>query len=114
MFLTVYDKFLTFYKSADEVIVSRIEKNTDGFFLVFPNTTNDFIFNYVGIKDPFLFQDEILGYTTGEGNFPYCYTREDVIKLANAIVDYYNKRVTDVNNPFFLRKTKYIKFKFNI
>ena len=60
------------------------------FYLVGVDCTfieDDLLFKAAGIKDKEQFQREILGYSFNTLCFPSCHTREDVIKLAKAIVD---------------------------
>lgn len=77
------------------------------------NQPNNILFKLAGINDEHLFQREILGYSTKKGVYPYCHTREDVIRLAKAVVDYNNGQF-QIKGDFFLRKRKNIKFNFNL
>lgn len=62
----------------------RIDNNYQGWFLVgkFP-IRNDFIFNR--FKIPKSIQGKILGYRDCFGIFPYCRSREDLIKFLKGI-----------------------------
>lgn len=42
------------------------------------------------IEKKYTFQQKILGYTSNSGRFPYCKTREDVLKLLKAL-QYYDE-----------------------
>lgn len=82
------------------------------------NHKNQFFIN-AGIEDVKQFQLEILGYSFDTYCFPSCHTREDVIKLVEALVDYNNRHVGDrfdcpLANRIELRKRLPIKINFNL
>ncbi|MDE5987279.1 MAG: hypothetical protein K2H16_08415, partial [Prevotella sp.] len=59
---------------------------------------DDILFKLAGIKDIYGFQKKILGYSDEDkGTFPHCCTREDVIKLVKAVVDYNNSQCEKEN-----------------
>lgn len=84
-----------------------------GYYLNVSIANDDFLFKEAGIKDKYQFQKEILGYSMEIGVFPSCHTREDVITLTKAIVDYNNGQL-QLKGNFFLKERKNIKFNFNL
>lgn len=90
-----------------------VHNNAFGYFFEMGEVDNGFLFEVADIRDKYLFQREILGYSTEDGRFPYCHTREDVIKLAKAVVDYNNGQFKG-NGVLSLKKRKNIKFNFNL
>ena len=66
-------------------ILFRLEYEPDGFFIS-SNHINSILFNICGVKK-YELQMEILDYSNEMGTFPYCYTREDAIKLFTAILE---------------------------
>lgn len=92
-------------KYGDEVINASIKENCFGFFLDVEDENNDILFKVVGIDNIREFQWKILGYKDEMcGSFPYCKSKDDVIKLLKALVSVYN-------NP---KRYKHIKFKFKL
>ncbi len=78
---------------------------------------NDYIFEKALMRNLYSFQDEVLGYSNHCGLFPYCRTREDVIKLVKAVVAYNNMRVPGNKKhkgSLSLRQRAHIKFNFNL
>jgi hypothetical protein len=63
----------------------RLEYEPDGFFIS-SNHINSILFNICGVKK-YELQMEVLNYSNEMGTFPYCYTREDAIKLFTAILE---------------------------
>ena len=49
------------------------------------NIGNEILFETAEVKK-YKFQDDVLGYSEEFGNFPYCKTSDDAIKLFNAIL----------------------------
>ena len=66
-------------------IFFRLYYEPDGFFIS-SNHINSILFNMCAIKK-YELQMEILDYSNEMGTFPYCYTREDAIKLFSAILE---------------------------
>lgn len=66
-------------------ILFRLEYEPDGFFIS-SNHINSILFNICAIKK-YELQMEVLNYSNEMGTFPYCYTREDAIKLFTAILE---------------------------
>lgn len=87
------------FKTDHETYSSTIEHgDSTGWYLRGTIFNNGLLFTNVGIEDVGQFQREILGYSFDTYCFPSCYTREDVIKLAKALVDYNNMRVPVTRN----------------
>lgn len=82
------------------------------YFLGIVAAGNDILFDLAGIENKREFQENVLGYSD-DGDFPFCKTREDVIKLVKAIVDYNNSRLS-CKTGFLLKKRKHITFNFNL
>ena len=66
-------------------IFFRLEYEPDGFFIS-SNHINSILFNICAVKK-YELQMKILDYSNEIGTFPYCYTREDAIKLFSAILE---------------------------
>ena len=66
-------------------IFFRLHYEPDGFFIS-SNHINSILFNICDVKK-YELQMKILGYSDEMGTFPYCYTREDAIKLFTAILE---------------------------
>ena len=66
-------------------IFFRLNYEPDGFFIS-SNHINSVLFNICSVKK-YELQMEVLDYSNGMGTFPYCYTREDAIKLFSAILE---------------------------
>lgn len=98
----------------DKTSRGRIEHYSLGYYIHVESAKNgiknNILFDWAGIEDIQEFQENVLGYSSTEGAFPYCKTREDVIKLAKAIVDYGNGCFVSVR----LKKRKHITFNFNL
>lgn len=101
-----------------ETITGNIVKNHFGlYFCKFLSKCNDYIFEKALIREIRSFQEEVLGYSNRDGLFPYCLTREDVIKLVKAVVAYNNMRVPrnkKHKGSLSLRQREHIKFNFNL
>ena len=66
-------------------ILFRLEYEPDGFFIS-SNHINSILFRVCAVKK-YELQMDVLNYSNGMGTFPYCYTREDAIKLFSAILE---------------------------
>ena len=66
-------------------IFFRLYYEPDGFFIS-SNHINSILFDRCAIKK-YELQMKVLGYSDGMGRFPYCRTKEDVIKLFTAILE---------------------------
>ena len=66
-------------------IFFRLGHEPDGFFIS-SNHINSILFNICAVKK-YELQMEILDYSNEKGTFPYCYTKEDAIKLFTAILE---------------------------
>ena len=66
-------------------ILFRLEYEPDGFFIS-SNHINSILFNICAVKK-YELQMEVLDYSNEKGTFPYCYTKEDAIKLFTAILE---------------------------
>ncbi len=66
-------------------IFFRLGHEPDGFFIS-SNHINSILFNICAVKK-YELQMEILDYSNEKGIFPYCYTKEDAIKLFTAILE---------------------------
>lgn len=108
-----------------ETFGGLIDKSySDGFYCDMAFIPNDYIFEKALIKDIYSFQEEVLGYSTN-GQLPYCYTREDVIKLVKVVVDHNNRQFeienkeNEAENKGDLslnkrKQRKHIKFNFKL
>ena len=65
-------------------IFFRLYYEPDG-FSISSNHINSILFDVCAIKK-YVLQMEILDYSNEMGTFPYCYTKEDAIKLFTAIL----------------------------
>ena len=63
----------------------RLDYEPDGFFIS-SNYINSILFRKCSVKK-YELQMEVLNYSNEMGTFPYCYTREDAIKLFAAILE---------------------------
>lgn len=101
-----------------ETIIGNICKMPFGlYYCNLSHKYNDYIFEKALMREIGSFQEEVLGYSNYDGIFPYCRTREDVIKLVKAVVDYNNLRVpgnTKYKGSLSLRQREHIKFNFNL
>ena len=66
-------------------IFFRLYYEPDGFFIS-SNQKNSILLNICVVKK-YELQMEILDYSNEKGTFPYCYTKEDAIKLFAAILE---------------------------
>ena len=66
-------------------IFFRLYYEPDGFFIS-SNHINSILFNICAVKK-YELQMDVLNYSNGMGTFPYCYTREDAIKLFSDILE---------------------------
>ena len=78
----VLEKFKSVISSE---VFFRLDYEPDGFFIS-SNHINSILFNICAVKK-YELQMEVLNYSNGMGTFPYCYTREDAIKLFTAILE---------------------------
>ena len=62
----------------------RLEEEIAGYFIS-SNGSNSILFEISKVKK-YAFQRNILGYSSDNGIFPYCKTKEDAMKLFNAIL----------------------------
>ena len=85
--IIITDKYaLERFKSViSSEVFFRLEYEPDGFFIS-SNHINSILFNICAIKK-YELQMEVLNYSNEMGTFPYCYTREDAIKLFTAILE---------------------------
>ena len=62
-----------------------VQRDGSGWYVTSEYFSNDEIFSILGMnkKNTYEFQEKILGYTSGFGNFPYCTTSEDAVTLLN-------------------------------
>lgn len=60
-----------------------VQRDGSGWYVASEYFSNDEIFSILGMnkKNKYEFQEKILGYTSGFGNFPYCTTSEDAVTL---------------------------------
>ena len=60
-----------------------VQRDGSGWYVTSAYFSNDEIFSILGmnIKNKYEFQEKVLGYTSGFGNFPYCKTPEDAVTL---------------------------------
>ncbi len=81
-------------KYCDNVIEAKIQKAGDELYYFETKwKPNDTRFEIVGIKNKYEFQKKVLGYNcTIMSDFPYCKSRDDVIKLLKELVSIYNKK----------------------
>ena len=63
----------------------RLDYEPDGFFIS-SNHINSILFRICSVEK-YELQMEVLNYSNEMGTFPYCYTREDAIKLFSAILE---------------------------
>ena len=63
--------------------VFMVQRDGSGWYVASEYFSNDEIFSILGMnkKNTYEFQEKILGYTSGFGNFPYCTTSEDAVTL---------------------------------
>ncbi len=110
-----------------EAIVGDIDKAPFGLYYcnfsrkhynnIFLRKHYDYIFEKALMREIGSFQEEVLGYSNYDGIFPYCRTREDVIKPVKAVVAYNNMRVPGNKKhkgSLSLRQREHIKFNFNL
>lgn len=101
-----------------ETIRGFISKTYSGlYYCNLLSESNGYIFEKALMIEIGFFQEEVLGYSDGRGEFPYCRTREDVIKLVKAVVAYNNMRVPGNKKhkgSLSLRQRAHIKFNFNL
>ena len=85
--IIITDKYaLDRFKSViSSVVFFRLDYEPDGFFIS-SNHINSILFNICDVKK-YELQMEVLDYSNRMGTFPYCYTREDAIKLFTAILE---------------------------
>lgn len=85
--IIITDKYaLERFKSViSSEVFFRLDYEPDGFFIS-SNHINSILFNICAIKK-YELQMEVLNYSNEMGTFPYCYTREDAIKLFTAILE---------------------------
>ena len=60
-----------------------VQRDGSGWYVASEYFSNGEIFSILGmnIKNKYEFQEKVLGYTSGFGNFPYCKTPEDAVTL---------------------------------
>ena len=85
--IIITDKYaLERFKSViSSEVFFRLDYEPDGFFIS-SNHINSILFNICDVKK-YVLQMEVLNYSNEMGTFPYCYTREDAIKLFSAILE---------------------------